>query len=214
MVSQSFAQWPRDSCRCMFSDTPYNSDCFHYQIVDILAYAHICTGDPLRSLALAHSRAPLFTHPRPHCSHSRAPGEQWARLCVFSLQVCVQAARLCRGSPVICDIALEICQLLMPLASAGHMPFFAIHCPTTCWTIKACIAFIYDTYFCLAHKFKLFDQGISFQFSQNVVVDELVTRGTDATTNRVLAKSYRNITMPVPVDKGNIVWGITNFHAK
>ena len=36
----------------------------------------------------------------PHCSHSRAPGEQWARLCVFTLQGCVQAARLCRGSPV------------------------------------------------------------------------------------------------------------------
>ena len=38
----------------------------------------------------------------PHCSHSRAPGEQWARLYVFTLQGCVQAARLCRGSPVIC----------------------------------------------------------------------------------------------------------------
>ena len=45
-------------------------------------------------------RAPLFTQPCPHCSHSRAPGEQWARLCVFTLQGCVQAARLCRGSPV------------------------------------------------------------------------------------------------------------------
>ena len=50
---------------------------------------------------LAHSRAPLFTQPCPHCSHSRAPGEQWARLCVFTLQGCVQAARLCRGSPVV-----------------------------------------------------------------------------------------------------------------
>ena len=58
------------------------------------------TGDPLHSRALAHSRAPLFTQPCPHCSHSRAPGEQWARLCVFTLQGCVQAARLCRGSPV------------------------------------------------------------------------------------------------------------------
>ena len=37
----------------------------------------------------------------PHCSHSRAPGEQWARLCVFTLQGCMQAARLCRGSPVV-----------------------------------------------------------------------------------------------------------------
>ena len=58
------------------------------------------TGDPLHSRALAHSRAPLFTQPCPHCSHSRDPGEQWARLCVFTLQGCVQAARLCRGSPV------------------------------------------------------------------------------------------------------------------
>ena len=41
------------------------------------------------------------TQPCPHCSHSRAPGEQWARLCVFTLQGCVQAARLCRGSPVV-----------------------------------------------------------------------------------------------------------------
>ena len=62
---------------------------------------HIITGDPLHSRALAHSRAPLFTQPCPNCSHSRAPGEQWARLCVFTLQGCVQAARLCRGSPVI-----------------------------------------------------------------------------------------------------------------
>ena len=38
-----------------------------------------------------------------HCSHSRAPGEQWARLCVFTLQGCLQAARLCRGSPVIME---------------------------------------------------------------------------------------------------------------
>ena len=57
-------------------------------------------GDPLHSRAFAHSRAPLFTQPCPHCSHSRAPGEHWARLCVFTLQGCVQAARLCRGSPV------------------------------------------------------------------------------------------------------------------
>ena len=58
------------------------------------------TDDPLHSRALAHSRAPLFTQPCPHCSHSRAPWEQWARLCVFTSQGCVQAARLCRGSPV------------------------------------------------------------------------------------------------------------------
>ena len=61
---------------------------------------HMITGDPLHSRALAHSRAPLFTQPCTHCSHSRAPGEQWARLCIFALQGCVQAARLCRGSPV------------------------------------------------------------------------------------------------------------------
>ena len=58
------------------------------------------TGDPLHSRALAHSRAPLLTQPCPHCSHSHATGEKWARLCVFTLQGCVQAARLCRGSPV------------------------------------------------------------------------------------------------------------------
>ena len=62
------------------------------------------TGDPLHSRALAHSRAALLTQPCPHCSHSRAPGEQWARLCVFTLQGCVQAARLCRGSPVHLEI--------------------------------------------------------------------------------------------------------------
>ena len=61
----------------------------------------LLTGDPLHSRALAHSRAPLFTQPCTHCSHSRAPREQWARLCVFTLQGCVQAARLCRGSPVL-----------------------------------------------------------------------------------------------------------------
>ena len=61
----------------------------------------LVTGDPLHSRALAHSRAPLLTQPCPHCSHSRDPGEQWARLCVFTLQGCVQAARLCRGSPVL-----------------------------------------------------------------------------------------------------------------
>ena len=51
----------------------------------------------------------LLTQPCPHCSHSRAPGEQWALLCVFTLQGCVQAARLCRGSPVmICFITYLI----------------------------------------------------------------------------------------------------------
>ena len=66
------------------------------------------TGDPLHSRALAHSHAPLFTQPCPHCSHSRAPGEQWARLCVFTLQGCVQAARLCRGSPVNKPLVVQI----------------------------------------------------------------------------------------------------------
>ena len=70
------------------------------QALNFLSRGNYVTGDPLHSRALAHSRAPLFTQPCPHCSHSRAPGEQWARLCVFTLQGCVQAARLCRGSPV------------------------------------------------------------------------------------------------------------------
>ena len=71
------------------------------QISCICFFVSNCiTGDPLHSRALAHSRAPLFTQPCSHCSHSRAPGEQWARLCVFTLHGCVQAARLCRGSPV------------------------------------------------------------------------------------------------------------------
>ena len=69
--------------------------------IGFIIHESIFTGDPLHSRALAHSRAPLFTQPCPHCSHSRAPGEQWTRLCVFTLQGCVQAARLCRGSPVI-----------------------------------------------------------------------------------------------------------------
>ena len=69
-------------------------------VASSLPWSYSYTGDPLHSRALAHSRAPLFTQPCPHCSHSRAPGEQWARLCAFTLQGCVQAARLCRGSPV------------------------------------------------------------------------------------------------------------------
>ena len=73
----------------------------------LLTYC-LFTGDPLHSRALAHNRAPLFTQPCPHCSHSRAPGEQWARLCVFTLQDCVQAARLCRGSPVLLDFKEQI----------------------------------------------------------------------------------------------------------
>ena len=75
----------------------------HLGALRVSAIAFVCynnTGDPLHSRAHAHSRAPLFTQPCPHCSHSRAPGEQWARLCVFTLQGCVQASRLCRGSPV------------------------------------------------------------------------------------------------------------------
>ena len=68
------------------------------------SFENVVTGDPLHSRALAHSRAPLFTQPCPHCSHSRAPGEQWARLCVFTLQGCVQVAWLCRGSPVVVKV--------------------------------------------------------------------------------------------------------------
>ena len=88
---------------------------------------HILTGDPLHSRALAHSRAQLFTQPCPHCSHSRTPGEQWARLCVFALQGCVQAARLCRGSPVI-------------LPSSHWYPAADNHKITRCWKQRT----IYD----------------------------------------------------------------------
>ena len=77
------------TCACDLSSTSKLTVCL------------IITGDPLHSRALAHSCAPLFTQPCSHCSHSRALGEQWARLCVFTLHGCVQAARLCRGSPVI-----------------------------------------------------------------------------------------------------------------
>ena len=73
--------------------------CYKYSGVSIYD-KNTLTGDPLHSRALAHSRAPLFTQPCPHCSQNHAPGEQWARLCVFTLQGCVQAAWLCRGSPV------------------------------------------------------------------------------------------------------------------
>ena len=82
----SICNWRSSGCNSMSTRGKIIGDCN--------------TGDPLHSRALAHSRAPLFTQPCPHCSHSRAPGEQWARLCVFTLQGCVQAARLCRGSPV------------------------------------------------------------------------------------------------------------------
>ena len=81
-------------------DTPFGIRTFTILCYGLFLYNQNTTGDPLHSRALAHSRAPLFTQPCPHCSHSRAPGEQWARLCVFTLQGCVQAARLCRGSPV------------------------------------------------------------------------------------------------------------------
>ena len=84
-------------CMLMYPDHLHNWLCFGHALLIFL----IIMGDPLHSRALAHSCAPLFTQPCPHCSHSCAPGEQWARLCVFMLQGCVQAARLCRGSPVI-----------------------------------------------------------------------------------------------------------------
>ena len=76
----------------------------------------LITGDPLHSWALAHSCAPLFTQQCPHCSHSRAPGEQWSRLCVFTLQGCVQTARLCRGSPVLIPESYFLCHLAVSQA--------------------------------------------------------------------------------------------------
>ena len=99
---------------------------------DITLANPIFTGDPLHSRALAHSRAPLFTQPCPHCSHSRAPGEQWARLCVFTLQGCVQAARLCRGSPVIFLIHMHtfmfyVWQNICIDTCWGQLPTYAWH---------------------------------------------------------------------------------------
>ena len=85
-------------CHAVYKHT-FLSDCQEIITLWIIIISKH-TGDPLHSRALAHSRAPLFTQPCPHCSHSRAPGEQWARLCLFTLQGCVQADRLCRGSPV------------------------------------------------------------------------------------------------------------------
>ena len=47
----------------------------------------------------------------PHYSHSHAPGEQYAWLCVFTLQGCVQDAWLCRGSPVTFQPSLKQVQI-------------------------------------------------------------------------------------------------------
>ena len=86
---------------------PHNQNVFADNIHVEIENMYIYTVDPLHSRALAHNRAPLFTQPCPHCSHSRAPGEQWPRLCVFTLQGCVQAAWLCRGSPVFMDLLVR-----------------------------------------------------------------------------------------------------------
>ena len=93
-LGQHWFRWWLVACS---APSRHLNQCWHF---DNLIPGNIFTGDPLHSQAIAHSRAPLFTQPCPHCSHSRAPGKQWARLCVFTLQGCVQAARLCRGSPV------------------------------------------------------------------------------------------------------------------
>ena len=96
----------KDPCvgTCWYVDVSAHASTWMCQPVPTSSLVPACadthTGDPLHSRALAHSRAPLFTQPCSHCSHSRAPGEQWARLCVFTLHGCVQDARLCRGSPV------------------------------------------------------------------------------------------------------------------
>ena len=117
----------------------------------IVVGANVYTGDPLHSWALAHSRAPLFTQPCSHCSHSRAPGEQWARLCVFTLHGCVQAARLCRGSPVCIGRCVYLCMYLfvcmymyvyarvpVSIRVCMHMSvcmcLYLCHC--ICWTIN------------------------------------------------------------------------------
>ena len=105
--------------------------CIYTWITDVHIYIYIYTGDPLHSRALAHSRAPLFTQPCPHCSHSRAPGEQWAGLCVFTLQGCVQAARLCRGSSVIYASP----GLIIVLMTSRSLPCW---CKMKLWCLSFC----------------------------------------------------------------------------
>ena len=88
------------------------------------------------SVSLSISRVTLYTAGHlhtavPHCSHSRAPGEQWARLCVFTLQGCVQAARLCRA-PVYID-ALDLITIHVTLKALTHCGLVALRHQAIIW---------------------------------------------------------------------------------
>ena len=73
----------------------------YHNIFDVELYWIHQHGWPSTQPGTCTQPCPIVHTAVPHCSHSRAPGEQWSRLCEFTLQGCVQAARLCRGSPVI-----------------------------------------------------------------------------------------------------------------
>ena len=61
------------------------------------------------------------------CSHSRAPGEQWARLCVFTFQGCAQAVRLCRGSHVSVVFSQRFQIAALPCSGSGSLVQFLSH---------------------------------------------------------------------------------------
>ena len=88
------------------------------------------TGDPLHSRALAHSRAPLFTQPCPHCSHSRAPIVHTAVPRENNEHGCVNLR--CRA---VCNLpgCVEGHPWLLPLDLLGRK-VFSLHCvcPSVC----------------------------------------------------------------------------------
>ena len=63
-----------------------------YARVTLYTAGHLHTAVP----HCWYSRAPIVHTAVPPLFTQPCPGEQWARLCVFTLQGCVQAARLCR----------------------------------------------------------------------------------------------------------------------
>ena len=117
------------------------------------------TGDPLHSRAFAHGRAPLLTQPCPHCSHRHALGEQWARLCVFTLQGCVLAARLCRGSPVNYVFAFHI----IPPHWCGTGSW-----NPSSWKSKTCVSFIVNTLRLRQNRYHFADVFICIFLNENI----------------------------------------------